>query len=89
MIQLIVLAIIGIWLAWGIVNIAWGLGQILLGLASGVIAIILYALAFTLEFVGFIARKLIAAINSLKGHFTSAAKSASVRPSTRSKNSAS
>lgn len=88
MIQIIFLAIVAVWLAWGIVNIVWGLGQIVLGLASGVFAIILYALAYTLEFVAFVAKNLVE-VSGLKGHLTSAAKSPSVRPSTRSKNSAS
>ncbi|MDD5198191.1 MAG: hypothetical protein PHC88_00180 [Terrimicrobiaceae bacterium] len=58
MIQIIVLALIGIWLAWGIINVVWGLAQILLGLASGVVAIILYTLAYTLELVSKVIGKL-------------------------------
>ncbi|MDD5198220.1 MAG: hypothetical protein PHC88_00325 [Terrimicrobiaceae bacterium] len=58
MIQVILIAFISIWLAWGIINIIRGLGQIVWGLACGIAAIGFYALAYAIEFVLYVARKL-------------------------------
>jgi hypothetical protein len=51
MIQAIVFTIIAVWLTWGIANVIWGIAQILLGIAYGIVAVVLYALASTLELI--------------------------------------
>lgn len=89
MIHAIIITIVAIWVLLGAFNVVWGIGQILCGLAYGVIAIILYGISFLLDIAGLITRSMLGAAKLTKPHSTAAAKSESLRPSTRSKNSAS
>ena len=58
MIQIIIIAIVAVWLTWGIANVVWGFGKILWGVVRAIAAVGLFALAYVLEFVGYIARRL-------------------------------
>ncbi len=51
MIQTIVIAVITIWLAWGLFNVLVGIAQILWGIACGVAAVVLYVVAGALELI--------------------------------------
>lgn len=51
MIQIIILAIVAVWLTWGMVNVVSGIAQIFLGLACGLAAFVLYMLAVALELI--------------------------------------
>jgi len=51
MIQAIVVALITIWLAWGIFNVVLGIAQILWGIACGIAAVVLYIAAAALELI--------------------------------------
>ncbi len=57
MIQILLIAIVAVWLAWGLVNVIWGFVQIVGGLACGAAAVVLYTLGVTLELVGKIFRR--------------------------------
>lgn len=57
MIQAIVIAFMAIWLAWGLINVVWGLLQIFVGICYGIYGVTCYAIAYTMEFAEYMARK--------------------------------